>query len=206
MVAGMVTMVRKDQVFGCGGDCPYCALPIECANAQSSLRCIHCGYQVIVKKGNFVTAGAATDSAFALADRTGYLIPPSPEASGLLKWGIAAAILMGMIFLGSRHEQVGPSASANAFETVSDAQREAIRLYPELGVAGSEFNRLFLERHRHYQQTRPAFFQETAWPIRLAEEIAQTSIRNAEPLPHAVKPTDWMWKRRGNPLDEKPDR
>jgi hypothetical protein len=38
-------------------------------------------------------------------------------------------------------------ASVPKFATVAEAQREAVRRYPELGVAGSKLNREFIARH-----------------------------------------------------------
>ena len=67
------------------------------------------------------------------------------------------------------------SAPAAQFTSVADAQREAMRLYPSLGVAGSPFNRAFLARHKQYQQQRPKYFNDPGWPVALAREIAATS-------------------------------
>src|SRR4051812_1920911 len=45
------------------------------------------------------------------------------------------------------------------FATVAEAQREALRRYPELGVAGSRFNTEFLSRYKQYEQQRPDLLQ-----------------------------------------------
>lgn len=60
------------------------------------------------------------------------------------------------------------------FATVAEAQQEALRLYPALGVAGSPFNREFVARHKKYQQERPEFLRDTGWPVMLAREVATT--------------------------------
>ena len=67
-----------------------------------------------------------------------------------------------------------PTPVARRFATIADAQQEAIRLYPSLGVAGSDFNRAFLARHKQYQQERPDFLRDPNWPITLAKEVAST--------------------------------
>jgi len=69
-------------------------------------------------------------------------------------------------------------------------QRKAVSLFPELGVAGSEFNNLFLERFRKLQETSPAFLEEPSWPVLLAkrcdDELRQ---RIASPATAARSPT-----------------
>jgi hypothetical protein len=70
-----------------------------------------------------------------------------------------------------------PSASASPvslrrFSTVAEAQQEAMRLYPPLGVPGSTFNRAFVARTKLYQQQRADYFRDINWPITLAQEIS----------------------------------
>jgi len=55
-----------------------------------------------------------------------------------------------------------------------EAQREAIRRFPALGVAGSAMNAEFVSRYNQYLTSRPDFFKDSLWPIRLAEEADQT--------------------------------
>lgn len=57
------------------------------------------------------------------------------------------------------------------FSTVAEAQQEALRLYPALGVAGSPFNREFVARHKKYQMDRPDYFRVPGWPVALAREV-----------------------------------
>ena len=63
---------------------------------------------------------------------------------------------------------------AKRFATTAEAQQEAIRLFPTLGVAGSDFNRAFLARHKQYQQEQPDFLRDPNWPVTLAREVAST--------------------------------
>ena len=71
--------------------------------------------------------------------------------------------------------QKSATLAAPQFATTAEAQNEAIRLYPALGVAGSDFNRAFLTRHKQYQKMRPDYFRDPAWPIALAREVAATT-------------------------------
>jgi hypothetical protein len=51
-------------------------------------------------------------------------------------------------------------------------QRKAVSLFPDLGVAGSEFNTLFLRHFKEMQQTSPQFMEEPSWPVLLARRCA----------------------------------
>ena len=67
-----------------------------------------------------------------------------------------------------------PTAPATPASLSSqDAQRAAIKRYPELGVAGSKFNLDFVARHKLYEKTRPDYFHDPSWPTHLADEVAQ---------------------------------
>ena len=65
-------------------------------------------------------------------------------------------------------------ATKPRFATTDEAQREAVRRYPDLGVTGSKLNREFVARYKLYQQQRPEYFHDTLWPLHLAEEITHT--------------------------------
>lgn len=64
------------------------------------------------------------------------------------------------------------------FATVEDAQREAVKRFPDLGIGGSKLNNEFVARHKRYKQQRPDYFRDTSWPIRLAEEIMGSTPAN----------------------------
>ncbi len=66
-------------------------------------------------------------------------------------------------------------------------QRRAVSLFPELGVAGSEFNRRFLTRYRELNQTSPQFLKEPSWPVLLARRVADEL--NAPPPAATAPPT-----------------
>jgi hypothetical protein len=72
---------------------------------------------------------------------------------------------------GSQQDQPAPSFQ---YASASEAQQAAIRLHPELGVAGSNFNNLFRGLHKKYQQERPELFRDNNWPIIIADEVAKT--------------------------------
>lgn len=65
-----------------------------------------------------------------------------------------------------------PASQTPRFASVEQAQQEALRRYPDLGVAGSKFNAEFIVRHQRYKRENPAFLQDASWPVRLAEETA----------------------------------
>lgn len=65
--------------------------------------------------------------------------------------------------------------AAPQFITAAEAQRVAVQRYPELGISGSKLNTEFVARYKLYQQTRPDYFRDTSWPLRLAEELTHTS-------------------------------
>ena len=67
-----------------------------------------------------------------------------------------------------------PVAQAPHFATVAEAQQEALRRYPELGVAGSRFNDQFVALYNRYNQERPDLFRDTSWPLEIAQEIANS--------------------------------
>jgi hypothetical protein len=53
------------------------------------------------------------------------------------------------------------------------SKQNAIRLYPDLGVAGSDFNVRFLALHKKYMTERPDYFRDPEWPLTLAREVAE---------------------------------
>ncbi len=103
-----------------------------------------------------------------------------------------------------------------ARRTPQEWQRKAVSLFPELGVAGSEFNKLFLDHFRELQKSSPAFMEEPSWPVLLAKRSddelrkralakapasAQTSVisgqgeaanRSPVPAPTAARTNKWL--------------
>ena len=66
--------------------------------------------------------------------------------------------------------------SPPAYVTVADAQKEAVRRYPSLGVKGSRMNTAYVDRYHFYQKTRPSFFSSPSWPLQLADEVANDPV------------------------------
>lgn len=66
-----------------------------------------------------------------------------------------------------------PSAATPIFASPAEAQREAVRRYPDLAVAGSLLNVDFVARHARYLRDYPNSLRDSAWPLRLAEESAR---------------------------------
>jgi hypothetical protein len=70
----------------------------------------------------------------------------------------------------------GTNAEASPPQQPTDtdsAERRAVTLYPELGVANSALNREFLRRYHLYQAENPSYFSDPDWPTRLAQESAE---------------------------------
>jgi hypothetical protein len=63
-----------------------------------------------------------------------------------------------------------PDVPLAAITTEAEGRREALRLYPDLGIAGSPLNTEFVTRYRSYQRLQPDFFQDPAWPLILVKE------------------------------------
>lgn len=81
------------------------------------------------------------------------------------------------------------AGQAPHFATAAEAQQEAVRRYPEIGVAGSKLNTEFVARYKRYQQERPDFIRDPSWPLRLAEELVPPSTPVPATKPAARRPT-----------------
>jgi hypothetical protein len=57
-------------------------------------------------------------------------------------------------------------------KTEAEGRREALRLYPDLGIANTPLNAEFVARYKSYQRLQPDFFQNPAWPVILVRESA----------------------------------
>jgi hypothetical protein len=66
-----------------------------------------------------------------------------------------------------------PPSAADPNSAVESPEQMAIRLYPALGVVGSNFNIRFLALQKKYMTQRPAYFSDPDWPVKLAREVAQ---------------------------------
>ena len=73
--------------------------------------------------------------------------------------------------------------------TPREWQRKAVSLFPELGVAGSEFNMLFLKHHRELQRSSPQYMEEPSWPVLLAKRCAD-ELRTGSASPAARPAAD----------------
>ena len=63
-----------------------------------------------------------------------------------------------------------PSPSAPEHANPQAAQRRAIQLYPDLGIANSPLNREFVKRYQTYKTTNPHYLDDPDWPTHLAKE------------------------------------
>lgn len=130
-------------------------LPLTLISAFGRSHCTSCG----------ASAGGRTSSSdlgflvLIILIACGGLVAISPK----VRSGIASHI---------KSPSAAKSEPAPRFATELDGQREAMRLYPDLGQAGSAMNREFVARVKRYRSEKPEFFRDTGWPVTLAEEIA----------------------------------
>jgi hypothetical protein len=70
---------------------------------------------------------------------------------------------------------IPPVTQSPRFATVAQAQQEAVKRYPALGVPGSPFNIQFIALYKRYKQQRPALFQDNSWPLQIAQQVAASA-------------------------------
>ena len=75
-----------------------------------------------------------------------------------------------------------PTPTPTPPQTVADAQKEAVRRYPDLAVEGSAFNQEFLALYKRHQQDGREYFTDPAWPLHLAEEVASGGKVSFSPM------------------------
>jgi hypothetical protein len=69
------------------------------------------------------------------------------------------------------------TSPSSAAWTVATAQKEAVRRYPQLGVANSPMNRAFVARYQQIKAQNASYFRDSSWPLHLADEVAQQTQR-----------------------------
>jgi hypothetical protein len=67
-----------------------------------------------------------------------------------------------------------PASAAFGESTIQQWQAKALAEFPSLGVPGSAFNALFLERVKVLRQKNPKVLQDPTWPYRLAQQVASS--------------------------------
>jgi len=82
---------------------------------------------------------------------------------------MAVVLLAGATFLLTGHVRGQSVLSAHS---TAWYQAEAVSEFPALGQAGSEFNKLFIQRLHNLQFTNDSLLQRDDWPLILAKEIA----------------------------------
>jgi hypothetical protein len=84
----------------------------------------------------------------------------------------AAAPTSPPTYMRPRHPAPAAPLVPALITTEKEGRLEALRLFPDLGVANSPLNREFVTRYRSYQRLQPDFFQDPAWPVILVKESA----------------------------------
>ena len=72
---------------------------------------------------------------------------------------------------------------AHSQTTEQEWQREAVRLYPPLGIRGTPLNNLFVSEHARLRSSSPEFFRSADWPVALAHFCNQTLAAPAVQAP-----------------------
>jgi hypothetical protein len=62
------------------------------------------------------------------------------------------------------------AAQLPTFANLNDAEQEAIKRYPDLGVKGSQLNMEFLALYNQLKQDQPESFHIFSWPVMLARQ------------------------------------
>ncbi len=83
------------------------------------------------------------------------------------------------------------STLCQAQTPMQESQKNAIKLFPDLGVPGSKLNKRFLELVEATKRSDPQMMQRDEWPMTVARQAAAdtgaTPATPAEPEPQAVK-------------------
>jgi hypothetical protein len=82
-------------------------------------------------------------------------------------------------------------------------QQKAVSLFPALGVAGSDFNLLFLKHYHELRASTPAFTQEPSWPVLLAKRCDE-ELRAAHPAASESTPAPASAAKPAAKRQEKP--
>jgi hypothetical protein len=110
----------------------------------------------------------------------------------LLAAGISWAVYMayGETYLKKHAMPYVARIESRRFKTEEDAQRAAVKEYPDLGAPGSAFNQKFLEKHSRYKTENPEALDHPGWPWVIAREVAVELASAPAPAPApAPKPT-----------------
>jgi hypothetical protein len=70
--------------------------------------------------------------------------------------------------------------SAGAQTPVLESQKAAIKLYPDLGVPGSAFNKRFVELVEAAKRSDPQLMQRDEWPMTIAQHVSADLGAKAE--------------------------
>ena len=104
----------------------------------------------------------------------------------------ASQILASEGYRSTNLQEISAALAARSREIIAQRspeewQRKAIRLYPPLGIAGSEFNALFLKHYKELMESSPSFADEPSWPVLLAkrcdDELRSNQAKSPENVP-----------------------
>jgi hypothetical protein len=75
------------------------------------------------------------------------------------------------VVIGDSRERVSPMG--DRVQRTQAAQKEAVRRYPMLGLKNSAENQMFVAEYQTLRQVNPKFFDDSEWPLKLAEFLAK---------------------------------
>jgi hypothetical protein len=84
------------------------------------------------------------------------------------------ALLISALLHPNAVAQLPAGKDALAQTDLSASKAAALKKYPDLGKAGTEFNKAYVERLNKLRAEQPEFLKDSTWPLKLADEIAES--------------------------------
>jgi hypothetical protein len=125
----------------------------------------------ILKRGQLLRAFLALSFIAAMA--VGFQLRKEIARPAKSAW--QATLIFYTNLTAAKPEQSKPPQTPARYATVAEAQKAAMKKYPALRVAGSDFNKRFLALHSKYRKERPGLFHDNNWPVSIADEVAASS-------------------------------
>jgi hypothetical protein len=95
--------------------------------------------------------------------------PRKSLAVPLIVAGVSALVAGGWCLYSFGGKGWGKAASPTELSP-QEANRQAVKAYPELAIKDSPLNREFIARYNRYQATNKGYFNDPSWPTKLAAE------------------------------------
>lgn len=102
---------------------------------------------------------------------SGFVATPE-ELANLKTWADRRAAAKTAPAAGSGPQTGVNNTRVDVKGTEAEWQKAAVEKYPELGLAGSRLNSMFVARVKTCRSSRVEVFQSPDWPLKLADEVA----------------------------------